>query len=138
MDSEPKKPEIDSDESSDSESEEEGWIDMLANTIIDSKNCETREKNILKFLSNWLDTTISNKKHKKDVWKLEKTLDILREHSETMRDLMSKAKEFEEMEIEEVTDREEAYAEYIMNRGDIYLSDDDDFSGPEESCGGKA
>jgi hypothetical protein len=44
MDSEPKKPEIDIDESSDSESEEEEWIDMLANTIIDSKNCETREK----------------------------------------------------------------------------------------------
>jgi hypothetical protein len=119
MDSEPKKPQLD--ESSDSESEEEGWIDMLANTIIDNKNCETREKNILKFLSNWLDTTISNKKHKKDVWKLEKALDILREHTKTMRDMMSKAKEFEEMEIEEeeVTDREEAYAEYIMNRGDI-------------------
>jgi Neuraminidase (sialidase) len=55
------------------------------------------------------------------VWKLEKALDILREHKETMRDLMSKAKEFEEMEIEEeeVTDREEAYAEYIMSRGDM-------------------
>jgi hypothetical protein len=134
MDSEPKKPEVDIDESCESESEEEEWIDILANTIIDSKNCETREKNIIKFLSNWLDTTISNKKHKKDVWKLEKALGILREHAETMKDLMSKAKEFEEMEIEE-----EAYAGYIMSRGDIYLSDDDDdFSGPEESCGGKA
>jgi hypothetical protein len=71
------------------------------------------------------------------VWKLEKALVILREHVETMKDLMSKAKEFEEMEIEEVTDREEAYAEYIMNRGDIYFSDDDDFSGSEEIYGGK-
>jgi hypothetical protein len=135
MDSEPKKQQLD--DSSDSESEEE-WIDMLADTIIDNKNWETKEKSILEFLLYWLDVTICNKKHKKDVWKLEKAMSILKEHEKRMNEVMSKGKEFEEMEIERDMD-EEANYEYIMRRGDVYISDvDDDDSGPEESCGGKA
>jgi hypothetical protein len=55
-----------------------------------------------------------------------------------MNEVMGKAKEFEEMEIERVTNDEPNY-EYIMRWDDVYWSDvDDDDSGPEESCGGKA
>jgi hypothetical protein len=129
MDSEPKKQQLD--DSSDSESEEE-WIDMLADTIIDNKNWETREESILRFLLYWLDVTISNKKEKKDVWKLEKAMSILKEHEKRMNEVMSKGKEFEEMEIERDTD-EEANDEYISDGNDEVYE-----SGPEESSGGKA
>jgi hypothetical protein len=46
MDSDPKK--LQFDESSDFEIEEEKWIDLLASIIINSKDCERREKNLLK------------------------------------------------------------------------------------------
>jgi hypothetical protein len=140
MDSDPKVPKNNIDESSDSESEEEGWIDMLADTIIDNKNWETREEEILKFLLYWLDVTISNKKGKKDVRKLKNALHELKDHVEIMRNKMGKAKEMDEMEVEKISDRAEAeYIEFINKRGDVYISEeDDDFSDSEEKCGGKS
>jgi hypothetical protein len=70
---------------------------LLANAIIYSKDCERREKNLLKFLLLWLEKTISNKKEKEDVRKFEEALGILKDHVELISNKMNEAKYFEKM-----------------------------------------
>jgi hypothetical protein len=66
MDSEPTKPQIneeaENDESSESESEEEEkkWVYILVERIIESKNYENREKEIMEFLQDWIYSRIYN------------------------------------------------------------------------------
>jgi hypothetical protein len=115
MDSEPKKPQFD--EHSGSEIEEEKWIDLLASVIIQFKDCERREKNLLKFLLLWLEETISNKKEKEDVGKFEEALEILKDHVELISNKMNEAKNFEKMTM----------GRYVFHRHDK----DDDSSDSE-------
>jgi hypothetical protein len=107
-----------SDEDSDSESErdsdedkeEEGWIDTLVETIIESKDYRKREENIMNFLKEYLFVRILNmecsfekrkvrKKEKKKYERLKEALELLEEHHDTMIHIMNRAEQNEEMEI---------------------------------------
>jgi hypothetical protein len=119
MDSEPKKPEVNRNESNKTESEEEDrWIDELAKKIIGYDSCQIREKEILKFLMNWLHVTIVNKEGKRNVSKLLEAISTLRYHYEAMKKLMMKAELFDE--------DSKVYANYLMSRGNIEVSIDSD------------
>jgi hypothetical protein len=111
---------------------EERWIDILAKRIVESKDHRSREEEILNFLVEWLHTTICNmeyssrrkrRKARKNVEErcenLVEALNILEEHYKTMKYVMSKAAEYEELEMEEeVSVGEDEYEEYNAEHDD--------------------
>jgi hypothetical protein len=110
---------------------EERWIDILAKRIVESKDHRSREEEILNFLAEWLHTTICNmeyssrrkrRKARKNVEErcenLVEALNILEEHYKTMKDVMSKAAEYEELEMKEVSIGEDEYEEYNAEHDD--------------------
>jgi RNA processing factor Prp31 len=121
-----------SDESSESESEqdsdedkEEGWIDTLVETIIEPKDYRNREERIINFLRECLFARIYNvetsfekrkvrKNEKKKYERLKKAFEILDDYDETMKYIVSKGTEYEEMEME------------ITNVGDGEYEEDND------------
>jgi hypothetical protein len=131
---------------------EERLIDILAKRIVESKDHRSREEEILNFLAEWLHTTICNmeyssrrkrrkarKNEEERCENLVEALNILEEHYKTMKYVMSKAAEYEEMEMkEEMSVGEDEYEEYNAEHDD----DDDmevDFMSDEvrKSGGGK-
>jgi hypothetical protein len=91
MDSEPKKPEVNKNESG-----EERWIDKMAKRIMAYDSCQIREKQILKFLIDWLHVTILNEEGKRNVSKLLEALDTLYYHYDAMKIIMLKAENYDE------------------------------------------
>jgi hypothetical protein len=91
MDSEPKKPQLNKKESG-----EESWIDKLAKRILAYDSTQIREKQILKFLIDWLHVTILNEKGKRDVSKLLQALSNLDYHYKAMKIIMLKAENYDE------------------------------------------
>jgi hypothetical protein len=128
-----------SDESSESESEDEEKrrVDILAKIIIESKNHQNREEEIMDFLVEWLYTRIYNmeisfgrrearKDEKKKYERAKEALEILDEHYEMMMHVMDKAAEYEEMEMEmeEASVGDDENEEY--NSDDEHDDEDDD------------
>jgi hypothetical protein len=125
-----------SDESNDSESErdrdedkeEEGWIDTLVEAIMEPKDYRKREEKIMDFLKEYLFVRIHNmeysfekrkaRKKEKKYERLKKALEILEEHHETMKYIVNKAAEYEEMEI--------SYGEDVEENEDDGSDEDDD------------
>jgi hypothetical protein len=143
-----------SDESSESESEqdsdedkEEGWIDTLVETIIEPKDYQNREERIINFLKEYLFVRIYNmvssfekrkarKNEKKKYERLKEALEILDEHYETMKYIVNKGVEYEEMEITSVGDDE--YEEDNVDDDDDMEEDFMSIGEIRKSGGGKA
>jgi hypothetical protein len=137
---------LESEQDSDEDKEEEGWIDTLVETIIEPKDYRKREENIINFLREYLFVRIYNmessfekrkvrKNEKKKYERLKEALEILDEHYETMKYIVNKAAEYEEMEITSGEDVE--YDDDNVDDDDM----EDDFMSIGEirkSGGGKA
>jgi hypothetical protein len=107
---------------------------MLVETIIEPKDYRKREEKIINCLKEWLYVRIYNmessfekrkvrKNEKKKYERLKEALEILDEHYETMKYIVSKGAEYEEMEMEITNVGDDEYEEDNVDDEDDDMED---------------
>jgi hypothetical protein len=141
--------ESESEQDSDEDKEEEGWIDRLVETIIELKDYRKREEKIINFLREYLFVRIYNmessfekrkarKNEKKKYERLKEALEILDEHYETMKYIVNKGVEYEELEMEITSVGDDEYEEDNVDDEDDDMEVDFMSIEVRKSGGGKA
>jgi hypothetical protein len=95
MDSEPKKQQVNKNESG-----EESWEDKFAKKILAYDCTPTREMVILKFLMEWLRAKIVNERGKRNVSELVEAVEMLDHHYRAMKLMMLKAEKYDDYMVE--------------------------------------